>query len=36
MIGTSDIGAVLAELIVLPILGYMGLVYHDGISVSSG
>ena len=31
MIGTSDIGAVLVEVIV-PIPGYMGLIYLDGIN----
>jgi hypothetical protein len=35
MIGTSETGAVLVEIIV-PILGYRGLVYLDGIIVSSG
>jgi hypothetical protein len=35
MIGTSDIGAVLVE-VTVPIPGYIGLVYLDGIIVSSG
>jgi hypothetical protein len=35
MLGTSEVGVVLVE-VTVPIPGYIGLIYREGIIVSSG